>query len=186
MTSPPRMENAEMRDNEMERNFTIDRHLFPIFINETRVDPENMTANPYFTLFPGHCYYVFFTSRGNEPELYDKFQKNICISFYVNRLQEQLELLSERLPDIFFQGKDITYCHPGTFMPDEPIFIKPLNFAHEAEYRIALFYPLNKTGFLTKEGRDIPFRIEGESIHMEVDHTEPGFMRNRCNVPPER
>ncbi|WLS81252.1 hypothetical protein Q3V30_22580 (plasmid) [Erwinia pyri] len=177
-----RMENEEMRDNEMEKKFTLDRYLYPIHINDTQINPDNMTSDPYFTLFPRHCYCVCFTRRGNDHELYNKFQADICIAFDVEKLQERLALLSERFPGIYFQGKDIIYYHPGTppgtFLPDELVFVKPHCFIHEAEYRIALFYPLNKRGFATKEGRDIPFRIDGESMHMEVGHIEPGFIRD--------
>ncbi|MCI1029621.1 hypothetical protein HWE06_17990 [Pantoea dispersa] len=176
------MENALMRDNEMEKVFSLDRHVVQIFINNMLINPDNMTADPYFTIFPRHCYCVCFTSKGNDSELYEKFQADICIAFDVERLQERLEILSERFPGIFFRGKDITYYHPGTppgtFSPEELVFCKPHNFIHEAEYRIALFYPENKRGFATKEGMNIPFRIEGESMHMEVGHTEPGYIRD--------
>ncbi len=177
-----RMENEEMRDNEMEKKFTLDRYLYPLCINDVPINPDNLTADPSFTLFPRHCYCVCFTSRGNEPELYHKFKADICIAFDVEKLQERLELLSERFPGIYFKGKDIVYYHPGThpetFLPDELVFVKPHCFVHEAEYRIALFYPETKRGFATKEGPNIPFRIEGESMHMEIGHIEPAFIRD--------
>ncbi|MEA5105650.1 hypothetical protein [Pantoea sp. S18] len=175
-----RMENEKMRDNEMEKIFTLDRRQVNIVIAGRVMNPDEMAADPFFTLTPRHCYCVCFTSRKNDPELYGTFNADICIGFDVEMLQERLEIASERFPGMDIKGQDVTYYHlgtfPGTFTPEELVFCKPSQFSHETEYRIALFYPESKSGFKTSDGTVIPFRIEGESMHMEISHLEKRFI----------
>lgn len=180
LTHYSRMENEIMRDNEMEKIFTVDKRRFNFTVSGHLVNPAEMTADPFFTLTPQHCYCICFTSRKNDPELYRMFRADICVGFDVDMLQERLEILSFRFPGMEFQGKDVVYYHPGTppdtFMPKELVFFKPAAFRHEAEYRLAMFYPEGKTGFKTSDGVVIPFWKDGESMHMTVAHQENGFI----------
>ncbi|WP_249743752.1 hypothetical protein [Citrobacter portucalensis] len=175
-----RMENEMMRDNEMEKKFIIDRRQYDLVVAGRVINPDEMTADPIFTLKPRHCYCICFSSRKNDPELYRTFQADICIGFNVDLLKERLETISQKFPGIEFQGRDIVYYHigtpPNTFTPEELVFRKPAAFSHESEYRLAMFYPKNKRGFKTEDGKTIPFWIEGESMHMTVNHKEKGFI----------
>lgn len=180
LTHYSRMENEKMRDNEMEKKFTLDRSRFNLTIGGVVLNPDDMTTDPVFTLQPRHCYCICLTSRKNDPELFRTFKADICIGFDVDLLQERLELLSVRFPGMEFSGKDVTYYHPGTpphtFEAEELVFYKPATFSHEAEYRLAMFYPKNKTGFKAVDGPDIPFYKEGESMFMAVSHEQKGFI----------
>ncbi|WP_249406218.1 hypothetical protein [Pantoea agglomerans] len=180
LTYYSRMENEMMRDNEMEKKFSIDRNKYNLFVAGRLVNPNEMTRDPVFTLIPRHCYCICFSSRKNDPELYKTFKADICIGFDVDLIRERLETISHKLPGIEFQAKDITYYHPGTppdtFTREELVFYKPSFFSHESEYRIAMFYPENKTGFKTDDGTIIPFIKEGEPMHMAVSHPTAGFI----------
>lgn len=179
LTHYSRMENEKMRDNEMEKIFTPDRYQVAIKINGRTLNPDDMTADPMFTLSPRHCYCICLSNRQDEPELYAAFKADICIALDVDLLQERLSLLDHRFPGTEIKGKDVIYYHPGTapdsFTPEELVFFKPNIFSHEAEYRIALFYPLNKTGF-AYEGGVLPFKMEGESMFMDISHQQKGFI----------
>ena len=180
LTHYSRMENEFMRDNEMEKIFTVDKTRFNLFVAGRLINSAEMAADPFFTLAPRHCYCICFSNRKNEPELYRAFKADICIGFDVDMLRERLQIISHKLPGVEFEGKEIVYYHigtlPDTFTPEELVFRKPSVFSHEAEYRLAMFYPEDKTGFKTDDGINIPFRKEGESVHMTVAHEEKGFI----------
>lgn len=180
LTHYSRMENEMMRDNEMEKIFSVDRSKFDLFVAGHLINPSDMTSDAIFTLTPRHCYCICFSSRKNEPELYKTFKADVCIGFDVDLLRQRLETLSHKFPGIVFQGKDVIYYHqgtpPNTFTREELVFYKPSPFSHESEYRLAMFYPENKTGFKTDDGTVIPFFKEGESMHMTVSHRTEGFI----------
>lgn len=179
LTHYSRMENEMMRDNEMEKQFVLDRERFSLLINDRIVDNREMTADPIITLIPRHCFCICLSKRRNEPELYQKFKADICIGFDVELLRERLEVISGKLPGVKFIGKDVFYYDPrtlpGTFTHDELVFCKPSTFIHESEYRLAMFYPEDKSGFKTDTGT-VPFRKEGESMHLTFSHCEKGYI----------
>ncbi|MBP2170737.1 hypothetical protein J2125_003929 [Erwinia toletana] len=180
LTHYSRMENENMQDNEMEKLFTVDRTKFNIFLGGDIINSDEMTADTIFNLTPRHCFCLCFSSRRDESELYKEFKADICIGFDVEKLREHLEIISVKFSGMKFQGRDVTYYHPGsppnTFTPDELVFYKPSAFSHEAEYRLALFYPEDQTGFKTEDGTVIPFRMENKSMHMTVSHPKKGFV----------
>ncbi|MBW5870516.1 hypothetical protein J8Z83_22400 [Yersinia enterocolitica] len=174
------MENENMRDNEMEKSFSLNRKRFNLFVAGRLINPESMTNDPVFNLTPRHCFCVCFSKKKDDIELYRAFKADICIGFDVDKLKEHLEVIGGRFPGLEFRGKDVTYYHPGTppdtFTREELVFYKPSRFSHEAEYRLALFYPEYKTGFKTQDGTVIPFMKESESMHMSIGHLEKGFI----------
>lgn len=66
---------------------------------------------------------------------------------------------------------------PKVSDPEELVFYKPDAFAHEDEFRIALFYPSDKPGFLAKEGKTIPFYKENESSHLTLSYPDADFLK---------
>ncbi|PWK94269.1 hypothetical protein C7431_1114 [Pantoea allii] len=180
ITHYSRMENQKMRDNEMKKIFEVNRNLFSLTVNGIVINPNEMMTNPVLTLSPEHCYCICFTSRKNDESLYDTFKADICIGFDVDMLKERLEITEEKFPGVELIGKEVTYYHPGTppdtFTPKELVFYKPATFSHEAEYRLAMFFPKGKKGFKTIDGTVIPFWTEGESTHMTVGHQKKGFI----------
>ncbi|WP_244090334.1 hypothetical protein [Aeromonas hydrophila] len=59
------------------------------------------------------------------------------------------------------------------------VFYKPDSFRHEAETRIALFYPETRSGFKDKDGNFIPVRLKDESSHIVISGVSPD-VRSRC------
>lgn len=179
LTHYSRMENENMRDNEMEKIFHLDKNAYSIEVNGVAINPESIIGYTTLTLQPRHCYCICLSSRKNEPELYRKFKADICIAFDVELLIERIKLLNQKFNGMLIVGRGVTYYKKGTLPktldPLDLVFYKPELFSHEAEYRIALFYPLDKTGFKYAKGV-IPFRKNGESMHMFLSHKQSNFI----------
>ena len=177
-----RMENDAMRDEEMVKTFTIDRFSHELRVNGRLIDPANMVDDPSFAFPARHCFCLCLSNRKNSDELYNKFEADVCVEVNV-------DLYLEFLNDIFkhkFEGmrvvaKSITYygnSHlPKVTDPEDLVFFKPEAFSHEDEFRIALFYPENKNGFMAKEGDTIPFFIDGESTHITISYSDVNFLK---------
>lgn len=176
-----RLENEIMRDDEIRKQFTIDRYTNRLEINGHVLNPNGMVENPIFSIPIRHCYCLCLSNRKDSAELFEKFQADICIEIDVEILLEALEFVfSNKLKGMEVKGKNVDYYDPfqapPTQMADELVFYKPEYFYHEAEYRIALFYPNNKPGFLSEDGAIIPFHKEDESMHMFISHEDPRFI----------
>lgn len=181
-----RLENEKMRDNEMKKNFIVRKDSdFILEINGVRISNKDISGDILFTAEPRHCYCLCLTSKKDDLGLYRDFEADTCIAFNVDQLEERITLVCEKFSPSYIRGQDITYYDQYTMnaitnSPEELVFYKPDIFSHEAEYRIAWFYPLHKTGFLV-EGRSIPFRTEGESSHLVFFHENHSFV-NDCIV----
>ena len=78
-------------------------------------------------------------------------------------------------------GRDITY-YGEKYLPNninalDLVFYKPNSFIHEDEYRIALFYPEDKSGFQDYNGIVHPF-IGLDSQHMNLRYPEKEFLKH--------
>lgn len=181
-----RLENEKMRDNEMKKKFMIrEGSDFILEINGIRIDNKSISGDINVTVEPRHCYCLCLTSKKDDPELYRDFKADTCIAFNIDQLEERLALACEKFSPSHMRGQDITYYDQYTMKaitnsPEDLVFYKPDMFAHEAEYRLAWFYPLHKKGFSVK-GKNIPFRIEEKSTHIYFFHENHSFI-NECIV----
>lgn len=171
-----RLENEKMRDDEMKKIFILPKDEVVIEINGYKLNPKDLAGDSIISTIPRHCYCLCLSNRGNDEELYRMFNADTCIAFDVDELEKRLNICTERFKGTFITGKDVIYYSLVTFnglgqSREDLVFYKPSAFAHEAEYRIAWFYPLNKKGF-SGEGITIPFRLENESIHLTFFHKE--------------
>ncbi|PWD67088.1 hypothetical protein [Pectobacterium parmentieri] len=175
-----RLENEKMRDDEMKKIFIPKKDGLIIEINGYRVDTNDLASDPELSVTPRHCYCLCLSSKGNDEGLYRDFKADTCIAFNVDELEKRISLSCEKFKGSHIVASDITYYDQKTLLgleqsPEKLVFYKPDFFAHESEYRIAWFYPLNKTGFLV-DGRTIPFRFENESSHLFIFHKEKCFI----------
>lgn len=179
LTHYSRMENENMRDDEMNKIFNLDKEKYPIKINGKLIHSTNIVKDTILTLQPRHCYCICLSNKCNDPELYREFKSDICIAFDVEELIDRIKLLNRKFEGLLVTGKDVKYYKkgvaPNSLDPMELVFYKPDSFSHEAEYRIALFYPLNKNGFKHSSGV-IPFYKPGESMHMFLSHKKSDFI----------
>lgn len=175
-----RLENEKMRDDEMNKVFIPRKEEIIIEINGYRLDSNDFASDPTFSATPRHCYCLCMSSAGNNEGLYRDFKADTCIAFNIDELEKRIAISNEKFKGSHIVGSDITYYDQKTLhgldqSPEKLVFYKPDFFAHESEYRIAWFYPLNKTGFLS-DGRTIPFRFENESSHLFIFHKEKSFI----------
>lgn len=170
-----RLENEKMRDDEMSKRFVVDRGAAIIQINNHIIAPSSLAADPEFSLPAQHCYCLCLTSRRNDPELFEVFKADICIEIDVDVLIEVLEKVCLKdLVGATVDAREITYYDlkqpPRSTVAKDLVFIKPSFFSHECEFRVAIFYPKKKRGFLTTSGKTVPFFIPGESMHLHFEH----------------
>ena len=177
-----RLENEMMRDMETRKSFSFDRFTTRLEINGYVLNPKDMVNDPIYSLSVQHCYCLCLSNKKNSDELFEKFEADICIEIDVDKLLEVLNFVfSNKLTDMRIRAEEITYYDPS--LPPETddneslVFYKPMLFQHEAEYRIALFYPNEKTGFKTVDGQTIPFSMENESLHLTLSHPETNFFK---------
>lgn len=178
-----RLENAKIRDNEMSKKFIFDKDSTTISLNGHTLDPASIVGNPTLSVPTQHCYCLCLSNR---KELFDIFDADICIEFETEKLLKIVELaFSTKLPGLTIEARDIKYYDPNsppeTTDPKEMVFYKPNCFSPEDEFRIAIFYPANKSGFRTESGLTIPWYVKDDSLHLEFLHTEPRFIQ-QCIV----
>lgn len=201
-----RLENILMRDNEMRKDFFIDKNDVQINIYGKLITANNKNSprkiayqdrhglqdhprfvslvlsaadlynDPRITVTPRHCYCLCLSNKKNDSDLFSKFNADICIEINIEKLIWLLtETAKHHLPGTKIVNKEVIYYqyHNGinalSFAnPEEAVFLKPDIFAHEDEYRIALFYPLTKSGFKLDNNEIVPFYRENESQHLHI------------------
>ena len=182
LTHYARLENENMRDEEMVKAFIVDKDTNEIHVNGLLLNSEDIAADPEFSFSARHCFCLCLSNRKNSPELFEKFKADICIEVKVDALIKFLNMVcSDIFPGMFVDARDIVYYSKG-YLPEELssidlVFHKPKSFEHEDEFRMALFYPLDRPGFKSSEGDTIPFINEGESNHLTVSCENPEFLK---------
>jgi hypothetical protein len=186
LTHYSRLENELMQDEEMVKVFTVDKSSSELRINGHVISPENMTRDSELSFPTQHCFCLCLSNRKNSSELFRKFEADICIEVNVDLLLEFLnDFFPKKLEGIVVEARNITYYeknfYPKDLAPLDLAFYKPDSFKHEAEFRIALFYPLNKPGFKTVGGCVVPFINENGSIHMTISYPDKVFLKQFVN-----
>lgn len=175
-----RLENEKMRDDEMNKLFIPRKEELIIEINGFQIENNDLIGDPIFKVTPRHCYCLCMSSKKNDEGLYRDFKADTCIAFNVDELEKRMNICCEKFKGSHIVGSDIIYYDQNTLngidkSPEKLVFYKPDFFVHESEYRIAWFYPLNKTGFLV-DGKSIPFISENNSSHILFSHKEKSFI----------
>ncbi|WP_211482154.1 hypothetical protein [Azotobacter beijerinckii] len=175
-----------MRDDEMRKSFVIDKHSITIKINDHVISPESLSEDPVFSIPAQHCYCLCLTSKGNDPELFKTFEADICLEIDIEVLMEILEFVfSHKLKGAIIEAREITYYDPKSppksINPKDLVFLKPISFSHESEFRVAIFYPTNKKGFKSDSGIIVPFIIPDDSLHITFSHPDKAFIQ-QCIV----
>ncbi|GAD79715.1 hypothetical protein [Vibrio ezurae] len=169
-----RLENALMRDKETEKEFLWDKNVGELFINGHHISRESLASDPIWKVPPRHCYCLCLSSKKNSNELFERFNADYCLAIDIPILIESLKsTFGHEIRGLVFQHSEITYYAKYDDLlgvsSEQVVFYKPELFLPEAEYRIAIFYPLNEKGFYTSDGRIIPFQLEGESTHLQCN-----------------
>lgn len=166
-----RLENQKMRDNEVQKNFILNRFTTRIIINNRAITPSSLVENPTISIPTQPCYCLCLSDKEDDPELYKIFQADICIEIDVDILIEILNLVFSKFKGLEIVAQQVKYFDPYdrpiTRKSKELVFYKPKMFSHEAEFRVALFYPVDKRGFRGKDGSIIPFALPDENMCLE-------------------
>lgn len=186
LTHYARLENNNMRDNEMSKTFIIDKDATSIRINGYILNPTSIVENPTLSILPQHCYCLCLSNKKNDPELFRRFKADICIEFDIEKLLKVLESsLLPKLSGLSIEARDIRYYDPKsppeTTDPKSIVFYKPNCFSPEAEFRIAIFYPTDKIGFTSDSGLIIPWQVPGDSLHLQFLSRDPLYIK-QCIV----
>ncbi|MEK2607828.1 hypothetical protein WLF18_01720 [Pseudomonas shirazensis] len=164
------LDNDLMRDNELEKNFTLDKNKVGIQINGYSLDTLAMPKNPSILLRPDRCFCVCFSTKKSDATLFSRFNADVCIEIDLDRL---LEVLRHAVST--FVGMDVVHG-PVTYYPDvmaDPIpdiqsslFYKRALYSVESEYRVALTIPRGKKRFKSPDGFEMDiFSDDPNDLH---------------------
>ncbi|NWL47150.1 hypothetical protein DM819_15145 [Pseudomonas hunanensis] len=173
------MDNELMRDNELEKNFTLDKDKVSIEINGYRLSPLSMPAHPSVLIRPDRCFCVCFSTKKNDADLFARFDADVCIEIDRDRL---LEVLRHAVST--FVGMEVVHG-PVTYYPDvmaDPIpdlqsslFYKRALYSIESEYRVALTIPRGKNRFRSPDGFEMNIFSDdpGDLHHLFINGNTP-------------
>lgn len=167
-----RLENELMRDKETKKEFYWKKSEANLTINGHSISNNSLASDPLVAITPRHCFCLCLSAKEDSPELYERFKANFCIAIDIPVLMDSLEsTFEDQIGKLSFKNSDVTYFHKHEDLlklnAEEAVFFKPDIFEPEAEHRIAIFYPLSEKGFHTIDGRVFPFRLPGDSTHLQ-------------------
>lgn len=118
----------------------------------------------------------------NDPELFQKFGADMCIEINIEALLETLRwIFSHQLKGATVDAREVVYFDPKLPIPTvdqkDLVFLKQKIFSNEAEFRVAIFYPSNKSGFRSTEKIVIPFQMEDDSLHITFSHSDENLIK---------
>lgn len=173
------MENEQMRDNELAKDFIYDKEKISFVINGKLVDSLDMAANPVMTLFPERCFCVCLSGKKDDPILFERFEADVCIEVNVLNLVELLKVAVSHLEGVTIVHRDVNYYPPVMASPTpdllSAVFYKRDIYAVEDEYRIAVTIPAHRKFFKDPNGASIAiFSDDPKDIrHMFVNGVDP-------------
>lgn len=173
------MENEQMRDNELAKEFVYDKDQLIFSFNGVPLNPMEMAANPVMTLFPERCFCVCLSGKKNDPVLFERFKADVCIEVDVLNLVELLRSAVSHLEDVTIVHREVNYYPPVMASPAPDLlsvlFFKRDLYAVEGEYRIALTIPAHRKFFKDSNGENIAiFSDDPHDIrHMFVNGSKP-------------
>jgi hypothetical protein len=175
------MENEKMRDDELAKNFVIDKDKVQFSVNGFTINSQDMTENPMMTLYPQRCFCVCFSGKKDDPELFERFEADVCIEIDVQNLVELLTVAVSRFEGIDVVHREVSY-YPSIMASAGPdmmsvLFYKRDIYEVENEYRIALTIPAHRKNFKGPDGESIAiFSDDPKDIrHMFVNGTDPSI-----------
>jgi hypothetical protein len=155
-----RLENEHMRDNEEHKIFLFEPHTILLNVAGHDLNPEDFAADVNFNIPARNCYCLCLSNKKNDPELFDIFKADVCIEFNVEYLMEFLNFVFVEKMGGEVVSKNITYYTKSaglhSLTSQEAVFTKPQNYAHEDEYRVAIFLPYDDKSIINHNGVKIP------------------------------
>lgn len=173
------MENVQMRDNELAKDFVYDKDQVIFTVNGRELSPGDMFANPVITLYPERCFCVCLSGKKNDPALFERFKSDTCLEIDVLHLVEVLKASFSPFEGIEIIHREVNYYPPVMAEPTpdlkSAIFYKRDLFEIENEYRIAVTIPAHRNFFKDNNGESFAiFSDEPNDMrHMFVSGATP-------------
>lgn len=178
------MENELMRDDELRKEFVMDKNEYRLEINGMVISPHEMTDHPSMVFGPDRCFCVCFSTKKNDPGLFSRFGADVCIEINLERLLEVLRPAAAK-----FEGMEVVHgmvnYYPEVMKEPLPtlesvLFYKRDVYSVESEYRVALTVPPHRKKFSNAEGVVIDiFSDDPEDLHhLFINGTSPDINKN--------
>ncbi|EHH0751509.1 TPA: hypothetical protein ACGUMO_004576 [Vibrio vulnificus] len=156
-----RLENENMQDDEEVKYFEFTPESIRIAFAGIEVNPDSLVGNVKFSMPVRNCLCICFSNKKNDPELFDKFDADVCIEFNVEYLVNFLKFVFEDKFGGKVVARNVEYYDKNAgldYLPSEAaVFTKPIKYIHESEYRIAAFLPYDAETLINLPGKE-PFR----------------------------
>lgn len=140
-----RLENENMQDDEEFKHFEFTPESIKIAFAGIEVNPDDLAGNVKFSMPVRNCLCICFSNKKNDPELFEKFNADVCIEFNVAYLIDFLKFVFEKRFGGKVVARNVEYYDKNAgldYLPSEAaVFTKPIKYKHESEYRIAAFLP---------------------------------------------
>lgn len=179
-----KMENELMRDDELRKEFVIDKNKYRLEINGMAIHSDEIVGHPSIAFGPNRCFCVCFSTKKNDSELFKRFKADVCIEI---SLESLLEVLRPAVTK--FEGMEVLHgvvnYYPEIMegpLPslDSVLFYKRDIYSVESEYRVALTVPSHRKKFTNSEGAVIDiFSDDPNDIHhLFINGTSPQINRH--------
>lgn len=173
------MENELMRDNELRKKFVLNKNKYKLEINGMVIGPGEMADHPTLEFGPDRCFCVCFSTKQNDPDLFKRFEADVCIEINLEKLLEVLQPAATKFEGMkVVHGKVIYY--PDVMSDPIPtlesvLFYKRDVYSVESEYRVALTIPPHRKKFSSVEGVVIDiFSDDPKDLHhLFINGTSP-------------
>lgn len=153
------MENLQMRDNELAKEFVYDKDQVKLTVNGRTLNPQEMSANPVMTLYPERCFCVCLSGKKDDPELFERFDSDTCIEVDVLHLVELLKAVFIPFEGVDVIHREVIYYTPvmASPAPDliSALFYKRDIYEIENEYRIVVTIPAHRKFFKGPDGVNV-------------------------------
>lgn len=153
------MDNQQMRDDELAKEFVYDKNQTTFSVNGIPLDPNDMAANPVMTVFPERCFCVCLSNKKNDAVLFERFEADVCLEIDIPNLLHLLRVAVSRLVGVQIVHDSVNY-YPAIMSSPAPglntvLFYKRDIYEVESEYRVALTIPAQRKFFKNSSGNRI-------------------------------
>lgn len=173
------MDNEQMRDNELAKEFVYDKNQTSFSVNGVSLNPKDMVSNPVMTVFPERCFCVCLSNKKNDPQLFDRFNADVCLEIDVPNLIQLLRTAVSHLEGVNVVHDSVNY-YPAIMSSPAPdlnsvLFYKRDVYQIESEYRVAIKIPPHRKFFKDSNGNSVAiFSDDPDDVrHMFVNGLDP-------------
>ena len=175
-----RIENEKMRDKEDRKIYEYEPGMVEICVNGFVIPKEDIVSNIKMELQTRLCYCICFSNKKDDPELYERFEADVCIEFDIGKLVEFLEFVFPKDKGCKTEHKSV--CYYGV-NPDfahtsyhNNAFMKNRFFCVEDEYRVATFFPHDENTVLIKKEQKLDLLKECRCLPENFSSCQCYFM----------